>query len=124
MDQPRIGSGSCAGDDPKVGVAVRTAGRIRWCKLSPVEQIEKLNPELKPCTILPPQRNLLEHCEVKVADSIGAQRRIHARLASEDEVGRSSEAAPIEPAVEPDKSAGRAGLIAGGQHIRARSGPK
>lgn len=54
LNQPRIGSGSCAGDDPKVRVAVGTARRIRWRKLSAVEQIEKLDPEFKSCTIFPP----------------------------------------------------------------------
>src|ERR1700678_4780258 len=59
-----------------------------------------------------------------VVDSIGAQRRIHSRLAPENEVARSSEAASIEPAVEPNKSVSRAGLIARRQHIGPRSGSK
>ncbi len=78
LQKARICTGRCTGNDAKICVITRAAGRIGRCELRPIQQIKKLHTYFKSCAILAAEKHSLEKSKVQVIHPVGAQRRIDA----------------------------------------------
>ena len=83
-------------DHAKIGAAESPVGRP---KLRVIEEVKELRPKLE-VDVLGDRRSL-EHGEVKVHNTLLSQRGINAWLVAEVVRSRSSEAAGVEPSIDP-----------------------
>jgi hypothetical protein len=97
LNQPRIRPWGRSSNHSEILIIGRAANRVRWGKLSSVEDVKELRAELKTKPLVGSESGSFEHREVKIINPISPQPRVHTLLVPKSEVSWRRKACCIEP---------------------------